>query len=110
MTPRLVNAVPQTCTEATGGPFKPETYYIIHHSPRGPNAGPRPPREEFHVPVQGNGGMAYEADEVYKCIQEGRLESERMPWEESRIVQGWFDQVRNEGETVLKGLKGTVGQ
>ena len=54
--------------------------------------------------------MAYEADEVYRCIQAGKLQSERMPWDESRIVQGWFDQVRNEGASCLKGLKGTVGQ
>ena len=97
----------------TGGPFKPQTYYIIPHTPRGPDApksGTPVQREEHHVPVQGNGGMAYEADEVYRCIQEGKLQSDRMPWEESRIVQGWFDRVRNEGGRVLKGLKGTVGQ
>jgi hypothetical protein len=44
--------------------------------------------------------MAYEADEVYRCIQAGKLQSE----------QGWFDRVRNEGGSCLKGLKGTVGQ
>lgn len=54
--------------------------------------------------------MAYEADEVFRCLARGEVESGRMPWEESRVVQGWFDQVRNDGSTVLKGLKGTVGE
>lgn len=53
--------------------------------------------------------MAYEADEVYRCITKGKIESERMPWSESKIVQGWFDQVRKEGPTALKDMKGTEG-
>lgn len=54
--------------------------------------------------------MHYEADEVARCIFAGKLESERMSWEESRIVQGWFDQVRRAGDTILKDVKGTAGQ
>lgn len=54
--------------------------------------------------------MAYEADEVHRCLQKGMIESDRMKWEDSRIVQGWFDKIRNDGNTALKGLKGTVGQ
>jgi hypothetical protein len=92
-----------------GGPFKPEHYFIIpHRSHRA--TGKITEREEHHVPVKGNTGMAYEADEVFKCVARGQLESARMPWDESRIVQGWFDGVRNAGGSALKGLKGTVGQ
>lgn len=29
-----------------------------------------------------------------------------MPWEESRVVQGWLDQVRKEGGSAIKDLKG----
>jgi hypothetical protein len=54
--------------------------------------------------------MAYEADEVARCIRDGKLESERMPWEESRIVQGWFDQVRRAGGGVLANVKGNAGK
>lgn len=54
--------------------------------------------------------MHYEADEVARCLRDGKIESERMSWDESRIVQSWFDQVRKEGNTVLKDVKGTAGQ
>ena len=54
--------------------------------------------------------MHYEADEVARCIRDGKLESQRMPLAESRIVQGWFDQVRKAGDTVLKNAKGTAGK
>jgi hypothetical protein len=54
--------------------------------------------------------MHYEADECARCIRDGKLESERMPHEESRIVQSWFDQVRKAGDTVLKDRKGTAGK
>ena len=54
--------------------------------------------------------MHYEADEVARCVRDGKLESERMLLEESRIVQGWFDQVRKAGDTILKNTKGTAGK
>lgn len=43
-------------------------------------------------------------------MRDGKIESERMSWEESRITQGWYDQVRKEGGSVLKNLKGKAGQ
>ncbi len=54
--------------------------------------------------------MHYQADEVARCIRDGKLESERMTHEESRIVQSWFDEVRRAGCTILKDKKGTAGQ
>jgi len=54
--------------------------------------------------------MHYEADEVARCIRDGKKESERMPWSESRIVQGWFDEVRKSGQSVLRDMKGKAGQ
>ena len=53
--------------------------------------------------------MHYEADEVARCIRDGKLESDRMPWEESRIVQQWFDDVREAGNTILKDRHGKAG-
>lgn len=50
--------------------------------------------------------MHYEADEVARCVRDGKLESDRMPLSESRIVQGWFDEVRKSGGSVLKDVKG----
>ena len=54
--------------------------------------------------------MHYEADEVARCLREGKIESKRMPWEESRQVQHVFDEVRKAGNTILKDRKGTQGQ
>jgi hypothetical protein len=91
-----------------GGPFKPEKFWIIPHIAR--KSGSITEKTEHSHPVVGNSGMAYEADEVFRCLAKGKLESERMPWEESKIVQGWFDQVRKEGSSALKNMKGTEGQ
>lgn len=54
--------------------------------------------------------MHYEADEVARCLRDGKKQSERMPWDESRVVQSWFDKVRKDGNSVLKDVKGTAGQ
>ena len=54
--------------------------------------------------------MTYEADEVARCIRDGKIESERMQWEESRVVQGWVDKVRKEGPSETAKLVGTAGQ
>jgi hypothetical protein len=54
--------------------------------------------------------MHYEADEVARCIRDGKTESERMPLKESRVTQGWLDAVRKNGSTVLKDRKSTAGQ
>jgi hypothetical protein len=79
--------------------MKPERFWIIPHVRKAENAVQE--RTLHDHPVKGNGGMAYEADEVARCIRDGRLESERMTWEESRIVQSWFDRIRKDGKTVL---------
>ncbi|WVW79033.1 hypothetical protein I302_100996 [Kwoniella bestiolae CBS 10118] len=90
-------------------PQKPETFHII----------PRPDRylasvkekTTHHHPVHaGNHGMSYEADEVARCIRDGKTESERMPLEESKVVQRWFDSVRKNGNSSTKEMKGTAGQ
>ncbi len=60
--------------------------------------------------TKAGGGMHYEADEVARCIRDGKTESERMPLAESRITQRWLDDVRKAGGTVLKDRKSTVGQ
>lgn len=92
--------------ELPGPPYKPETFHVI------PHLNPKPSstiteKQTYHVPIHtGNNGMSYEADEVARCLRDGKKDSDRMPLEESRIVQGWFDQVRREGDSVLKDFKG----
>lgn len=68
-------------------------------------------RETKEYPTtKAGGGMHYEADEVARCIRDGKTESERMPLAESRVTQRWLDDVRKAGGSVLKDRKSTVGQ
>ncbi|GFZ46901.1 hypothetical protein JCM24511_04121 [Saitozyma sp. JCM 24511] len=90
------------------GPFKPQRFWLIPHPPGAEKSIKE--TTEHHYPVSAGGGMAYEADEVARCVRDGKLESERMPWEESRIVQSWFDQVRRAGGGVLADAKGNAGK
>ena len=53
-------------------------------------------------------GYYFEADEVARCVRDGKLESERMPLKDSMIVQGWLDQVRKNGDSVLRDYPGRV--
>lgn len=98
------------CTGLTHGsdpPYRPERFNIIPHSDGAGNVKDK--KEEFRYPVAAGGGWHYQADEVARCVRDGKIESERMPWEESRVVQSWFDQVRKQGGSVLKDLKGKSG-
>jgi predicted dehydrogenase len=52
---------------------------------------------EVHCPFPGNGhGMYWEADEAARCIKEGKIESDTMPWEESVLVMEVIDEVRKQ--------------
>jgi len=82
-------------------PYRPESFTVIPHSD-----DPSIKRETFDYPPAAGGGWHYQADHVGRLIRDGKIESDRMPWEESRITQGWFDQVRKDGPSVLKDLKG----
>ncbi|OXL09250.1 hypothetical protein C348_02283 [Cryptococcus neoformans Gb118] len=79
-------------------PNEPETFYIHPRPSRfpGPKGTITTSTTHHHPLHDGNNGMSYEADEVARCIRDGKIESERMPWEESRVVQGWADKVRKE--------------
>lgn len=51
---------------------------------------------ELTFPANGH-GMFYEADEAARCIREGKLESETLPWDESILVMEVMDEVRKQG-------------
>lgn len=42
-------------------------------------------------------GMFWEADEVARCLRDGKKESETLSWEESLIIMETMDQVRKQG-------------
>ncbi|KAJ5383292.1 hypothetical protein N7517_001203 [Penicillium concentricum] len=77
--------------QVLGQPFRPESYRII------PKKGAGEIRE-VHCPFPGNGkGMYWEADEVARCLRDGKLESEGMPLEESIVIMEVMDEVRKQG-------------
>ncbi|KGB80251.2 hypothetical protein CNBG_6089 [Cryptococcus deuterogattii R265] len=93
-------------------PSRPDTFYI-HPRPShfpGPKGTITSSTTHYHPFHDGNNGMSYEADEVARCIRDGKIESERMPWEESRVVQGWVDKLRKEGPRETGKLVGTAEQ
>lgn len=52
--------------------------------------------------------MFYEADECARCIRDGKLESEVMPWEESVEIMRVMDEVRKQGGLEYGDLEGTA--
>lgn len=50
---------------------------------------------ENNIP-EGTHGLCYEADEVARCIRDGKLESPSMPWAETIIVMEIMDTIRRE--------------
>ncbi|KAJ5199574.1 hypothetical protein N7491_009629 [Penicillium cf. griseofulvum] len=77
--------------QVLGQPFRPESYRII------PKKGAGEIRE-VQCPFPGNGkGMYWEADEVARCLRDGKLESEGLPWEESIVIMEVMDEVRKQG-------------
>lgn len=74
-----------------GQPFRPESYCII------PKKGAGKIRE-VQCPFPGNGkGMYWEADEVARCLRDGKLESEGLPLDESIVIMEVMDEVRKQG-------------
>ncbi len=49
---------------------------------------------EYDVGYQGS-GYGYEVEEVHRCLREGRLESPRMPLDDSLAVMSWLDAIRH---------------
>lgn len=73
-----------------GNPFRPVRYRVI------PKKGLGEVRDvECPFPSRGH-GMFWEADEVARCLRDGKLESEGLPWEESIVIMEVMDAVRKE--------------
>lgn len=43
-------------------------------------------------------GLLFQADEVGRCLRQGKTQSEIMPWEESVLIMDVMDEVRKQGE------------
>lgn len=77
-----------------GHPFRPTRYRVI------PVKGGGEVREVECKFPDGGHGMFWEADEVARCLRDGRLESEGLPWEESIVIMEVMDEVRRQGGLV----------
>ncbi|KAL5338784.1 hypothetical protein BJX70DRAFT_408555 [Aspergillus crustosus] len=75
--------------QVDGPAFRPEVYRII------PLKGGEIKEKKFTFPTNGR-GMYYEADEVARCLRDGKLESEGLPWEESIVIMDVMDEARRQ--------------
>ena len=69
--------------------YRPEKYRILLHSGK-------VTEEKIEVPCDGY-GMFWEADEAARCLRDGKLESDGIPWEESVLVAELLDEARRQG-------------
>lgn len=69
--------------------YRPEKYRIISHSGK-------VVEEELKIP-EGGWGMFWEADEAARCLRDGKLESQVIPWEESILTMELLDEARKQG-------------
>lgn len=77
--------------QVDGPAFRPQTFRVIYKdSSKGV--------KEVNCPFPAGGhGMFWEADEVARCLRDGKLESEGLPWEESVVIMDVMDEVRKQG-------------
>jgi predicted dehydrogenase len=85
-----------------GPAFRPERYRVV---PKGEGE-----TKEVECPFPGDGkGMYWEADEVARCLRDGKLESDGLPWEESIAIMEVMDEVRRQGGlTYPENIESTV--
>ncbi|KAH8704264.1 putative dimeric dihydrodiol dehydrogenase [Talaromyces proteolyticus] len=83
--------------QVDGPAFRPPRYRVIPKK-----QGDTPVKiREIENPFPANGhGMYWEADEVARCVRDGKLESEGMSWEESIVIMEVMDEVRKQNGLV----------
>ncbi|CAI7616527.1 unnamed protein product [Penicillium pancosmium] len=80
-----------------GPAYGPERYRVV------PSSGSGDPAtiQDVHMPIPGGArGMFWEADEVARCLRDGKLESDTLPWDESIAIMKVMDEVRKQGGLV----------
>ncbi|RAK95864.1 Gfo/Idh/MocA family protein [Aspergillus ibericus CBS 121593] len=75
-----------------GRPWCPSKYRIVKREQRFGMVGEA---EEFAFPIPGGAhGLCFEADEVARCVRDGKLESAGLPWTETLAVMEILDEIR----------------
>ncbi|KAJ9110274.1 hypothetical protein QFC19_001677 [Naganishia cerealis] len=87
--------------------YRPQSFTVIERpSKQSLTEGVKSALEKTHydcpIPETDGRGMQYQADEVARCIRDGKKESERCSLAESRIVMHVFDEVRRQGKYPIK--------
>lgn len=86
-----------------GPAYRPQLYRVI------PAKGEGEIREKRFSFPSGGHGMFWEADEVARCLRDGKSESEGMSWEESIVIMEVMDEVRRQnGLTYPEAIESTV--
>ncbi|KAL1955616.1 hypothetical protein VTO42DRAFT_8349 [Malbranchea cinnamomea] len=84
--------------QVIGHAYHPDGFRII---PRKIPGEPEKPIREVLGEFPGNGkGMYWEADEVARCVRDGKLESNTMSWEETLVIMRVMDEVRRQNGLV----------
>lgn len=82
--------------QVLGYPFQPKRFKLIPRNVEGKAV--REVREVVAEFPSGGRGHYWEADEVARCLRDGKVESETMPWEESIVIMDVMDEVRRQGD------------
>jgi predicted dehydrogenase len=83
--------------QVDGPAYRPPRYRIIPMKKTSGDAGVT----EVENPVPSDGhGMYWEADEAARCVRDGKLESDGLPWEESIIIMETMDEIRKQNGLV----------
>lgn len=81
-----------------GDAYHPDKFKVIPRKVEG-YVHVDPSVREVVCEFPGNGrGMYWEADEAARCLRDGKLESETMPWEESLVIMDVMDEARRQGD------------
>jgi len=93
--------------QVDGPAFRPQQYRVI---PSQQEDGPPVKTCQINIPLKGDGkGLYFEADEAARCIRDGKLQSDVIPWEESIIIMEVMDEVRRQGGLTYPGnIESTV--
>lgn len=87
-------------------PYRPNSFTVYkasgtastpHPDSQATAVAPSGIKKTFDIPGDGH-GMFWEADECARCIRDGKLESDRMPWSESIAVMSIMTQARQQND------------
>lgn len=82
--------------QVDGPAFRPVRFRVIPRKDENATEPVTIREETFPFPDNGH-GMYWEADEAARCVRDGKLESETLPWEESILIMEVMDEVRRQG-------------